>query len=169
MPSLSDATRPLMWNISHVWIMYGLLMVALAIFAWGIYKRIEFWRQGKSDTERLSDWGKRLGVLLNEVFLQKQVRNSIYPAILHCLVFYSFIALFITTLIVMVEYDAGHLLGLQLNIFKGFVYVFFSIASELAGILILVGLAMAAYRRYVMKPVTLPNTKEDHGHNRLPD
>lgn len=161
MPPLSNATRPLMWNISHAWAMYALFVVALIICAWGIYQRIEFWRRGKDDKERLSDWGKRFKVLLREVFLQKQVRNSRYPAILHCLVFYSFIVLFITTLLVMVQYDAGHLFGLKLNIFSGFIYVFFSVGSELAGILILVGIAMAAYRRYAIKPATIPNTKED--------
>ncbi len=161
MPPLSDATRPLMWNISHVWVMYGLFLIAVAIFAWGAYKRVQFWRCGKDDKERLSDWGKRLKVLLREVFLQKQVRNSSYPAILHCLIFYSFIVLFITTLIVMIQYDAGHLFGLELNIFQGFVYVLFSVASELAGVLILIGLAMAAYRRYAIKPATVPNTRED--------
>jgi Fe-S oxidoreductase/nitrate reductase gamma subunit len=161
MPPLSEATRPLMWNITHVWVMYALFIIAVAVFAWGAYKRIQFWREGKDDKERLSDWGKRLGVLLREVFLQKQVRNSRYPAILHCLIFYSFIVLFITTLIVMVQYDAGHLIGVEWNIFQGFIYVFFSVASELAGILILIGIAMAAYRRYAIKPVTLPNTKED--------
>jgi Fe-S oxidoreductase/nitrate reductase gamma subunit len=161
MPSLSGATRPLMWNISHVWVMYGLFVIALAIFAWGLYRRIEFWRQGKGDNERLADWGKRLKILLKEVFLQKQVRNSAFPAILHCLVFYSFIALVVTTLIVMIQYDAGHLLGLRLNIFQGFVYVLFSVLSELGGILVLIGIAMAAYRRYVVKPETLPNTLED--------
>jgi Fe-S oxidoreductase/nitrate reductase gamma subunit len=161
MPPLSEATRPLMWNISHVWAMYVLFIAAVAVFGWGIYKRVEFWRRGKSDQERLADWGKRLRILLREVFLQKQVRNSSYPAILHCLVFYSFLVLIVTTLIVMIEYDAGHLLGLQLNIFKGFIYVFFSVASELAGILVLIGVAMAAYRRYVIEPETVPNSKED--------
>jgi Fe-S oxidoreductase/nitrate reductase gamma subunit len=161
MPPLSDATRPLMWNISHVWVMYGLFIIALIVCAWGIYKRIEFWRRGKSDNERLSDWGKRLGVLLREIFLQKQVRNSSYPAIFHCLVFYSFLVLFVTTLIIMIQYDAGHLFGLHLNIFQGIVYVFFSVASELGGILILIGVAMAAYRRYAIKPETLPTTLEN--------
>ena len=161
MPPLSEASRPLMWNISHVWVMYLLFVVALAVFAWGIYRRIEFWRKGKGDNERLSDWGKRLKVLLREVFLQKQVRNSRFPAILHCLVFYSFIVLVITTLIVMVEYDAGHLFGVDLNFFEGSIYVLFSVASELAGILVLAGVAMAAYRRYVVKPETVPNTVED--------
>jgi Fe-S oxidoreductase/nitrate reductase gamma subunit len=150
-----------MWNISHVWVMYGLFILALAFFGWGIYKRIDFWRKGKADDERLADWGKRLKVLLREVLLQKQVRNSTFPSIMHCFVFYSFVALFITTMIVMIEYDAGHLFGIQLNIFKGFVYVFFTIASELAGILILVGIFMAAYRRYILKPDTLPTTAEN--------
>ncbi len=161
MPPLSEATRPLMWNISHVWVMYGLFVIALAVFARGIYSRVEFWRRGKADNERLADWGTRLKVLLREVFLQKQVRNSSFPAIFHCLVFYSFLVLFITTLVVMIEYDAGHLLGVHFNVFHGFVYVFFSVASELAGILILIGIAMAAYRRYVVKPETVPNTAED--------
>jgi Fe-S oxidoreductase/nitrate reductase gamma subunit len=161
MPPLSEATRPLMWNVSHVWVMYVLFLAAVAVFAWGAYKRIQFWRQGKSDKERLADWGKRLKILLREVFLQSQVRNSSYPAILHCLVFYSFLVLFLTTLIVMVEYDGEQFLGLQLNIFQGFVYVFFSVASELAGVLVLIGIGMAAYRRYILKPETVPNSRED--------
>jgi nitrate reductase gamma subunit len=161
MPPLSEATRPLMWNISQVWAMYGLFVIALAIFAYGMYQRVKFWREGTGNSERLADWGNRLKVLLREVLLQKQVRNSSFPAILHCLVFYSFIVLVITTLVVMIQYDAGHLFGLEINIFKGFVYVFFSVASELAGILVLVGIAMAAYRRYLRKPETLPNTIED--------
>jgi Fe-S oxidoreductase/nitrate reductase gamma subunit len=161
MPPLSEATRPLMWNISHAWAMYGLFIVALAICAWGVYQRITFWRQGKSDQERLSDWGKRLKVLLGEVFLQKKVRNSIYPAILHSLFFYSFVVLVVTTLIIMIQYDMNHLFSLDIEIFKGLVYVFFSVASELAGIFILIGIGMAAYRRYIMKPETLPNGLED--------
>ncbi len=161
MPPLSEATRPLMWNISSVWVMYLLLLAAMAVFGWGMYKRVEFWRRGKSDRERLADWGRRLKILLREVFLQKQVRNSTYPAILHCLVFYSFAVLFLTTLIVMIDYDAGYLLGRDLNIFHGFTYVLFSVASELAGILILIGVALAAYRRYALRPETLPNSKED--------
>jgi Fe-S oxidoreductase/nitrate reductase gamma subunit len=161
MPPLSDATRPLMWNISQVWAMYGLFVIALVIFAWGACRRIEFWRQGKSDAERLADWGKRFKILLREVFLQKRVRNTPFPAVLHCLIFYSFIVLFITTLLVMVDYDGSHLFHLRLNVFTGFIYVFFSVGSELAGVLILAGIAMAAYRRYRWKPATLPNTSEN--------
>lgn len=161
MPPLSEASRPLMWNVSHVWVMYALFAAALAVFGWGAYRRIQFWRRGKSEKEKFSDWGKRLGILLREIFLQTRVRNSGYPAVFHCLIFYSFIVLTITTILVMIEYDAGKLFGVRLNLFQGFVYVFFSVASELAGLLILAGIAMAAYRRYVRKPETLPTTRED--------
>ena len=161
MAPLSEATRPLMWNISAVWFMYVLFVAAIAVFAWGTYKRIEFWRRGKEDKERLADWGKRLWVLLREVLLQKQVRNSNFPSILHCFIFYSFVVLFVTTLIIMLQYDMNHLFGLKLSIFQGFVYVFFSVASELAGILILVGVGMALYRRWMMKPETLPHVQEN--------
>jgi Fe-S oxidoreductase/nitrate reductase gamma subunit len=161
MPPLSEATRPLMWNISAVWLMYALFAIAAVIFILGICKRIEFWRQGKEDKERFSDWGKRLRILLREIFLQKQVRNSAYPAIFHSFIFYSFLVLFVTTLIIMFQYDLNHLFGLEISIFRGFVYVFFSVACELAGILILIGIAMALYRRWVTQPDTLPDTQEN--------
>ncbi len=155
MPPLSEATRPLMWNVSNAWIMYVLFAAALVAFAWGMYRRVRFWLDGKSDRERLADWGKRFRVLAREILFQRQVRNSKFPALFHCLIFYSFLVLFATTLVVMVEYDAHQLLRLRLNIFEGYVYVLLSVASELAGVLVLAGIAMAAYRRYVMKPDTL--------------
>jgi Fe-S oxidoreductase/nitrate reductase gamma subunit len=161
MPPLSEATRPLMWNISAVWVMYVLFAAALAVFAWGTYKRIKFWRRGKEDRERLSDWGKRLRILLREILLQKQVRNSRFPSFFHCFIFYSFAVLFVTTLIIMVQYDMNHLFGLRLHIFQGFIYVFFSVASELAGIFILVGVGMAFYRRWILKPESLPDEREN--------
>lgn len=161
MPPLSEATRPLMWNISAVWLMYALFVAAAAVFAFGVYRRIELWRRGKEDAERFADWGKRLKILVREVILQKQVRNSSYPSILHCFVFYSFAVLFITTLIIMFQYDLNHLFDLDLSVFKGMVYVFFSVASEIAGLLILIGVGMALYRRWVRQPDTLPDTEEN--------
>jgi Fe-S oxidoreductase/nitrate reductase gamma subunit len=153
---ISEATRELMWNVSHEWAMYVLFIISLCVCAFGIYRRVQFWRRGKSDTERLSDWGVRFKVLLREVCLQKQVRNSIYPAVFHCLIFYSFVVLIATTAILVVD-KWGPLLGAEVNLFRGLVYAIFSVASEIAGIFILIGLGMAAWRRYVKKPATLPS------------
>ncbi len=161
MPPLSEATRPLMWNVSNGWLMYLLFGIALALFAWGTWRRVSVWRRGKEDNRRFADWAKRLRLLVRETLWQRQVRTSIFPAVFHSLIFYSFVVLFITTLIVMIDYDGGQILGLKLSLFRGFVYVFFSVASELAGILVLLGIGMAAYRRYVIKPETLPTAPTD--------
>ncbi len=158
---ISAAARPLMWNVSHSWVMYVMFAAAAAVCAWGVVQKIRFWRRGRQDGERLRDWGRRSRILLREILGQRQVRNSMFPGIFHSAIFYSFAVLILTTLIIMVEYDAGVFLGLKFGLFSGFVYVFFSIASEIAGVLILAGVAMAAYRRYVARPETVPNTVSD--------
>ncbi|HYK89896.1 MAG TPA: heterodisulfide reductase-related iron-sulfur binding cluster [Acidobacteriota bacterium] len=161
MPPLSEATRPLMWNISQTWVMYLLFSVALAVFTWGMHRRIQFWRQGKAEAERFGDWLKRLDVLVREILFQKRVRHSSVPGVFHSLIFYSFALLFITTVVIMFQYDVGRLFGPRFDIFRGYLYVFLSVASEAAGVLVLAGIILAAYRRYSLKPETLPSTRAD--------
>lgn len=155
MTNLSEATRPIMWNIDHAWLMYLLFIIAMSIFAYGAWKRIQFWRKGKADTERLGDFGKRFVMLLKEMILQKRVRSSRTPAIFHSLVFYAFAVLVVTTAVVAVDYDFGT------SFFNGWLYVFLTVGAELAGLLILVGVGMAAWRRYIVKPKNLETTRGD--------
>jgi len=155
MNDLSCAGRPLLWNISGSWIMYLLFAAALCVFAWGAWRRIRFWRNGKPDGERLSGWFQRLGVLLKEILLQKRVRGSRFPGWFHCLIFYSFLVLVATTVVVMLDCDFGT------SLFGGYLYVVLTLATEIAGLLILVGVGMALYRRLVKRPETLPSAFAD--------
>jgi len=54
MEPLSQATREILWNISHVWLIYALFAVVLAFFGFGVYRRIQFWKAGKADDERFT-------------------------------------------------------------------------------------------------------------------
>ena len=85
MPPLSEATRPLMWNVSYGWVMYILFVAALAVFSWGMYQRVRFWRQGKEEKERFADWAKRFRVLFREIFLQseKKLKNALMEALIN--------------------------------------------------------------------------------------
>ncbi len=151
----SVPTRELMWNMgtaTHV-VMYALMVVAFVIFGIGLRKRIRFWKRGKPDTERAGDWGKRLWILFRETFLQSQARNRFLPGLFHSLIFYSFLVLFITTLIVMLDMDFGT------HIFHGSIYLVVSLLADLAGACLLIGLIIAAVRRYLAKPDFLPQTK----------
>ena len=153
--NLTDAHREIMWNISTVWLMYTMFIVAMGIFGYGMWKRISFWRQGKSDGERWGDFGKRLVFMVKEILLQGKVRNESFAGWFHSLIFYSFIVLAITTGVVAVDFDLGT------SFFNGYIYLFLSAGAELAGVLILIGVGMAVWRRYIKKPDTLSRNFAD--------
>jgi len=150
------ASRQLGWNMGGtpgVVIMYGLALVAFLIFAVGLRKRIKEWKLGKPVEEGFSDWCRRTKILIGEIFLQKSTCRRFLPGLFHSLIFYSFIILFITTLIVMGQMDFG------INIFHGNFYLIVSLLADLAGALLLVGVIIAAVRRYLIKPDFLPEAK----------
>ncbi len=147
--------REIMWNMglfTHI-AMYALMVVAFVIFGIGLRRRIRFWKMGKPDGERAGDWGKRFWILIRETFFQNQARNRPLPAVFHSMIFYSFVMLFIATLVVMADMDFG------IDIFHGTFYLVISLLADLAGGFLLVGLAIAAVRRYLSKPKFLPETK----------
>lgn len=149
------AHREIMWNMglfTHI-AMYALMVVSFVIFGFGLRRRIRFWKMGKPEAERAGDWGKRLWIMIRETFLQNQARNRPLPAVFHSMIFYSFVMLFIATLIVMADMDFG------IDIFHGTFYLVISLLADLAGAFLLVGLVIAAVRRYFSKPKFLPETK----------
>jgi len=149
------AGRELMWNLgttSHV-LMYVLMVVAFAICAWGLRRRVWEWRKGRVSDETFADWGGRAWVLVRETLLQRQTRQRFLPGLFHSLVFYSFLALFATTLVVMVDMDFG------IHIYHGDLYLAFTVLSDVAGLLLLLGLAIAAVRRYLAPPEFLPERR----------
>ena len=155
MSNLSDATRQIMWNISAAWLMYLLFVIAMAGFAYGLYQRVMVWRAGKADGERLGDFGKRFWLMVRELVLQNRVRNMGYPAVFHSAIFYSFVIFVITTTIVALDYDLGT------SFFRGWLYVILTVGCEVGGLLALVGLSMALYRRLTRKSEEVPHELMD--------
>lgn len=155
MPVLSEATRPIMWNISQVWLMYVLFFIAMGVFFFGLYNRVASFRRGKSDNERLGDLGKRFRVLVTELFLQRRTRQSRFPGIFHGLIFYSFVVLGVTTTVVALDYDFGT------SLFRGFFYVLLTVGAEFAGFFILVGLSMAVFRRVSGRSNSIETKRSD--------
>lgn len=151
----SVASRQLMWNMtmaSYI-LMYALAAVAFAVFGYGIARRIRSWRHGKPAGETFADWGRRFWILIRETFLQQQTRRRFVPGLFHAFIFYSFLILFATTLVVMADMDFGT------HIYHGSIYLAFTLAADIAGAALLVGLAIAAVRRYLARPRTLPENR----------
>lgn len=140
---------------------YVLAVVTMAIFAYGIYRKIALWRQGKPIPNRLWDNPReRLGGLIRYGFLQVKIIKDTYPGLFHSFIFFGFAMLFLGTSLTVLDEDFYRLLTGNKFIQGGF-YVIFSLLLDLAGLAAIVGIGLAAFRRYVAKSDRLDNKQED--------
>jgi Fe-S oxidoreductase len=152
----TEITREIFWNIPWVAqvVFYTLSVLAGGICVYGFYCRYKLWRVGKTG-ERLDNIGRRIVFLLTQVFAHRSLLRQRLPGMFHLLIFWSFITLFIGTVIIFIEYDT------PLHFFYGDFFLLYELTLDLFGILFLVGLGLAAFRRYWMKPAYLEKPDTD--------
>jgi len=120
-----------------------LLLVAVAVFAYGIYRRFQLWRMGKPEV-RTDQPEERLKSLWAYVMGHKRMLRDTYPGWMHLLIFYGFLVPFVVIVITQANFSLPKFLALPLSLLFDFI-----------GALGIVGIVMAAYRRYVQKPENL--------------
>ena len=147
------------WSRMFVYLVAAFVM---AIFAYGVVRRIQTLRTGKPTTDNRFDrpWERIKGVLLYWLG-QAKVLKETYPGLMHVLIFFGFIVLFIGTATTVFDEDFNvWLLGREKFITGGF-YEIFSFFLDAFGVLALLGILIALYRRYVQKPSRLDLKGED--------
>jgi len=152
------ASREVFWNISYGYLVYVLAVIALTIWLFNFYRRYQLWRQGRPD-ERFQELGKRIGVFFQttivDVFAHRKFLRQPFSGIMHLAIFWGFLILLLASAVDAISYYSGYHL-------KGSLYLWFSLISDLGGLLILAGILMAALRRYLWRPKSL-NTFLDDG------
>ena len=150
----SQATREVFWNIGHVWVMYALLLPTVAALGYGLHRRWRLWTTGRPES-RFDRPIRRLTLVVQHALLQRRTWRDRYAGTLHALLFWGFVVLTIATTVVMVDYDFG------VPVMRGWFYlVFQSLIVDLFGALACVGVAMAAWRRWVVRPPQLVASAE---------
>jgi len=153
--SVGNEGREVFWNAQHFEpILFLLTAVALAIFAYGVYRRWQMWKAlGKSEI-RWDSIGQRIKLLLKDGLLQVKTWRDPYPGIMHGLIFFGFFVLLFGAI-----FDAGefHITEPLFNwsFLRGNFYLGFSFLMEVFGLCVLVGILLALFRRYVLKPERL--------------
>jgi len=163
------AGRTDFWNIGYPFagaLVYLVAPIALASIAYALRRRWHLWHTAGADTN-LGPTGDRwkaflalvaVGLLAHKQFVRKR---DLYPGIMHFAIFWGFSILLIATTIAALEFNAEKYLNwvwptAHARIPLGFAW------DVLGGGLATVGLLMAVWRRYVIKPGRL-NTALDDG------
>lgn len=147
-------TRQIYWNISHIWVMYVLLLPTVAIAVYGVYRHLRSWRHGLP-AARFDRPAARINLVLKHAVAQRRTARNLYAGIFHQSISYGFVVLIIATTVVALDADFGT------AIMRGNFYLYFqSFTVDLFGALVLLGVAMAAIRRYLQRPKKLVYTDE---------
>jgi len=151
--------REVFWNAEHFeGLLFAFTAVALAIFGYGIYRRWQMWTaMGRSET-RNDEIKERLKNLFLNGILQIKTWRDFYPGLMHGLIFFGFFVLIFGAAFDATEFHIAEPLGVPF--LTGKFYLVFSFLMELFGLFVLIGVFLAADRRYVTKPERLAYKKE---------
>ena len=117
-----------------------LLVIVAVVFGYGFYRRYRLWTMGKPE-KRTDQPKERLKSVWAYVFGHKRMLRDPYQGWMHLLIFYGFLIPFVVVVITQANFSLPRALAIPLSLFFEFV-----------GTLGIVGILMAAYRRYVQKP-----------------
>jgi len=150
----AEATRQIYWNISHIWVMYALLLPTAAIAGYGVYRHANRWRRGQG-AARFDRPADRLKLVIEHAVAQRRTARDAFAGSFHRLITYGFVILTIATTVVALDADFGT------TIMRGRFYLYFqSLIVDVFGALVMVGVGMAAARRYLKRPKKLIYTDE---------
>jgi Fe-S oxidoreductase/nitrate reductase gamma subunit len=152
------ASREVFWNITYSYVVYILAAIAVAFWVFSIYRRYKLWHLGKPD-DCSKNIGKRIRVFIRttvvDVLAHRRFLRNLYSGIMHLIIFWGFVILLLAAAIdAVTHYISRHITGAP--------YLWFSLIVDIGGLLVLIGIIMAAYRRYIWKPKGL-NTILDDG------
>lgn len=165
---MEGVARPLFWNVPF-WAelaLYALIAPVVIFFVGGTYWRVRKWRLGRPEPgadsilraivgrlKELANW-RRLKEFVQNAFFQWRLSKDPFATVMHLAVFWGMVVLFIGTALATIDQDFTNL-PFDFQFLQGGVYCLFELMLDVFGVVLILGLAMAAYRRYLVRPERL--------------
>ena len=167
-------SREIFGNIPFGEIVYVLGLIVLGILLYAFWRRTRLWRLGRPEN-RLGSLSRRIrasfasiidllfhrkmlgvveGLGRRRFSLQDLNPKEFYPGIVHLFIFAGFIVFALSSAVDAISHYGGDFL-------KGTSYLVSSLVIDIFGLLVIAGVLLAMYRRYVQKPSRLDNKSED--------
>jgi len=162
-----DFARPIMWNVPHgAEIIFYLLIPLLFLgLLGGIVWRVRKWFLGRPEPDADSPVKlllealrpKQLWEWVRSALFQGRLSPDLFALTMHGAIFWGMVVLFLGTALATLDQDFAYLL-LNTQLLRGRFYLFFELVLDLFGAVLILGVLMAAYRRYLLRPKRLsPN------------
>lgn len=156
-------TREVFWAvpIKLQYYFYGAAFLAVIVSALGIWSRISIWTAGVDDKE-FAGFRTRDFIFLaikgffskNCIFAKKSFQLATYRGVMLLFIIWGFSTLFLSTVLLSIHHHITPFLS-------GRIYYIYSFASDIAGLLLLIGLAIAIARRHIVREVRKLTSRED--------
>ena len=134
--------REIGFNADHPWAVYAFMAALVGLMVYGFVRHAGLWMLGRPTPGMLRDVPHRLRNAARLGLAQDRIRRDRYAGIMHWCIFSSIVVLTIVTAQVAIEADA------PFKFLHGPYYLFFSFYGDLFGVIGLIGVGMALYRRY---------------------
>lgn len=125
------------------------ILLALAVFTWGVNRRMKLWRIGTKDFRSNKMWLRIKSFLLDGI-AHRRILQDLYPGTLHLLIFFGFFMplaiIVITQVTFTIPLFAARLLSLFLDIMA---------------LAIISAVILALFCRYITRPSRLDNRPDD--------
>jgi Fe-S oxidoreductase/nitrate reductase gamma subunit len=138
--------------------MYLILSGFAAVFMYGVYRRFRLYFERCSlsvDSVR-----KRAERTIVNAFAQRKVLRKPYPGAMHLLIYAGMIVLFIGTILVFLDFDIWETF-FHRQILVGYFYLVYKAGLDAFGLLAILGIFLAIYRRTAKRTQNLPNSRDD--------
>ena len=153
MPFLSPWVQP---------VMYVMAFIAIGVMFRGFYLKksyygIEAGKFGKELFETVkTHFNQVTSNLLRYILGHQKVIRFKYPGVMHLFIFFGMLVLFLGTFLIFIDHDFLRFLGIA-SIMSGSFYLVWEWLLDLFGLLLIVGLLLAIFRRLFFRPFYVQN------------
>jgi nitrate reductase gamma subunit len=154
------AFREIMFHIENGWIIYILAVLSMAYLIYRFYYRSRLWKLGQRDNTFGNLFRKIKGFVYTAItdgLFHKKILREPYPGIIHALLFYGALLLLLATALDVIS----HYRIFGFEFLHGNTYLAISFLADLGGVMLIIGVIMVAFRRYIQKPDRLDNIPAD--------
>jgi len=141
-------TREVFWGLdtSQIVLFYIFGIVAMVVFAWGVWRHIAKYRRGSGLVQPI-DVVIGIKRMLSDIFTHRTLlKRDVYAGIAHAGIFLGFLLGLIGTTLIFLEVDIlKPLLGI--SFWKGWFYLWFSLFLDLGHLAVVMGIVLLMWRR----------------------